>query len=206
MLINVPARRRRRSCWPGATCPSRAILRPAAASTSRGLWLAAVGLLALTFALSRGHDYGWTSEAVIAPLMVAAVAARRLRPRREAGGVSADRSRAAARALRRREPRDLRHRCRVVRRLPFHVAVPAAGAGGVAGAGRHRTSAVVVDDSGRWRPLTGVLVRYVPGWLLVASRPGAAGDGVPGAGVPPPGRAATWRSCPGWCSAARARR
>jgi EmrB/QacA subfamily drug resistance transporter len=38
---------------------------------ARGLLLSAVGLLALTFALSRGHEYGWTSAAVIGPLLVA---------------------------------------------------------------------------------------------------------------------------------------
>jgi EmrB/QacA subfamily drug resistance transporter len=40
-----------------------------------GLLLSAVGLLAVTFALSRGHEYGWTSTAVIGPLLVAGASA-----------------------------------------------------------------------------------------------------------------------------------
>ncbi len=38
-----------------------------------GLCRAAVALFALTFAFTRGPDYGWTSTAVVGPLLVAAV-------------------------------------------------------------------------------------------------------------------------------------
>jgi EmrB/QacA subfamily drug resistance transporter len=133
-----------------------------------GLWLSALGLLALTFALSRGHDYGWTSTAVLAPLLGAGAA-----------GIAFVRveRRAAAPLI---DPAVLRGRFAAANVVTFAIGVAWFGAflftslflQQARGASPLRAAMALLP----WllmilvlAPVIGLLVRHVPAHVLVAS-------------------------------------
>ncbi|HEX4427833.1 MAG TPA: MFS transporter [Frankiaceae bacterium] len=134
----------------------------------RGLFLAGVALFALTFALSRGHDYGWTSTAVVGPLLVAAASA--------IGFVRVER-RAPTPLI---DPSLLRGRFAAANIVTFAIGVAWFGAflftalflQQARGASPVQAAIALLP----WllmilvvAPLTGVLVRYVPGRLVVVT-------------------------------------
>ncbi len=134
----------------------------------RGLVLSAAGLLALTFALSRGHDYGWTSPAVIGPLLMAGVgAAAFVRVEKRASSPLID-------------PSLLRGRFAAANAVTFAIGVAWFGAflftslflQQARGASPVQAAIALLP----WllmivvlAPVVGLLVRYVPAHLLVAT-------------------------------------